>query len=199
MTVDIPFFLRVPSGTRFSNISSASGIYYTKECEVAVDRCTLIIFMSEVIHVDNKEAYMRGRMCGRLTFLLVVALELMIFCVGCARFDVADSGEALLYDVCDESMLPDELVAIIDRKKEKPFNLVYSNSTYTYIVIAAGMQERDDVGVTLDEMYKDDNAIYVKGVLRQVATPTDGVAGDNVSFPYIVVRIIKMDLPVVFR
>ena len=80
-------------------------------------------------------------MWGRLTFLLVVALELMIFCVGCARFEVSDSGEPLLYDVCDETMLPDELVTIIDKKKEKPFNLVYSNSTYTYIVIAAGMQE----------------------------------------------------------
>lgn len=39
-------------------------------------------------------------MWGRLTFLLVVALELMIFCVGCARFEVSDSGEPLLYDVC---------------------------------------------------------------------------------------------------
>jgi len=32
-----------------------------------------------------------------------------------------------------------------------------------------------------------------------VATPTDGVKGDNVSFPYMVVRIVKMDLPVVFK
>lgn len=155
--------------------------------------------MAEVIHVENEKEFLRGRMWGRLTFLLVVALELMIFCVGCARFEVSDSGESLLYDVCDETMLPDELVTIIDKKKENPFNLVYSNSTYTYIVIAAGMQERDDVGVTLEEMYKDDNAIYIKGVLRQVATPTDGVKGDNVSFPYMVVRIVKMDLPVVFK
>lgn len=155
--------------------------------------------MAEVIHVENEKEFLRGRMWGRLTFLLVVALELMIFCVGCARFEVSDSGEPLLYDVCDETMLPDELVTIIDKKKESPFNLVYSNSTYTYIVIAAGMQERDDVGVTLEEMYKDDNAIYIKGVLRQVATPTDGVKGDNVSFPYMVVRIVKMDFPVVFK
>ena len=96
-------------------------------------------------------------------------------------------------------MLPDELVTIIDKKKEKPFNLVYSNSTYTYIVMAAGRQERDDVGVVVDEMYKDENAIYVKGVLRQVATPTDGIKGDSISFPYVVIRIMKMDVPVVFK
>ena len=80
--------------------------------------------MAEVIHVENEKEFLRGRMWGRLTFLLVVALELMIFCVGCARFEVSDSGEPLLYDVCDETMLPDELVTIIDKKKENPFNLV---------------------------------------------------------------------------
>lgn len=149
--------------------------------------------------MENEKEFLRGRMWGRLTFLLVVALELMIFCVGCARFEVPDSGEPLLYDLCDETMLPDELVTIIDKKKEKPFNIVYSNSTYTYIVIAAGMQERDDVGVELEEMYKDDNAIYVKTLLRQTATPSDGVRGDGVSFPYTVIRIMKMDLPVVFK
>lgn len=149
--------------------------------------------------MENERAYQRGRMCGRLTFLLVMGLMVMIFGVGCTQFEQSDEGEALLYDVCDETMLPEELTAIIDKKKENAFNLVYSNSTYTYIVLAAGMQQRDDVGVVLDEMYKDDNAIYVKGVLRQVATPTDGVSGDNVSYPYIVIRILKMELPVVFK
>lgn len=149
--------------------------------------------------MENEKEFLRGRMYGRLTFLLVVALEIMILCAGCARFEMSDKGETLYYDICDDTMLPDELVTIIDKKKEKPFNLVYSNSTYTYIVMAAGMQERDDVGVELEEMYKDDNAIYVRGILRQVATPTDGVKSDNVSFPYIVIRILKMDLPVVFK
>lgn len=139
------------------------------------------------------------RKWGRLIILLVVALEAMIVCVGCSKFELSDEGETLTYDICDETMLPDELVTIISKKKEKPFNLVYSNSTYTYIVMAAGFQERDDVGVSIEEMYKDENAIYVKGVLRQVATPTDGVQGDNVSFPYTVIRIMKMELPVVFK
>ena len=124
--------------------------------------------------MDNKQVYLRGVMCGRLIFLLVVALELLIFCGGCTRFDTSDSGEPLLYDICDSTMLPDELVTIIDKKKEKPFNLVYSNSTYTYIVMAAGRQERDDVGVVIDEMYKDENAIYVKGILRQVRLQPTG-------------------------
>ena len=70
--------------------------------------------------MENEKEFLRGRMWGRLTFLLVVALELMIFCVGCARFEVSDSGEPLLYDVCDETMLPDELVTIMHRGRGQP-------------------------------------------------------------------------------
>lgn len=149
--------------------------------------------------MEGEKTYKYGWLCGRLLFVLAAAFVIVELCAGCSRFNVSDNGEKLVYDVCDDTMLPEELVAIIDRKKEKPFNLVYSNSTYTYIVMAAGMQERDDVGMELEEMYKDDNAIYVKAILRQTATPTDGVRGDGVSFPYTVIRIMKMDLPVVFK
>ena len=46
--------------------------------------------------MDNKQVYLRGVMCGRLIFLLVVALELLIFCVGCSSCDSSDSGEPRL-------------------------------------------------------------------------------------------------------
>ena len=49
---------------------------------------------------ENEKEFLRGRMWGRLTFLLVAALELMIFCVGCARFEVSDSGEPLSTMTC---------------------------------------------------------------------------------------------------
>lgn len=149
--------------------------------------------------MNTERIYQRGRFWGRLCFLFVAMLIVWLMCTGCTHFEVSDEGDPLLYDVCDDSMLPDELLTVINKKKEKPFNLVYSNSKYTYIVMAAGMQERDDVGVRLEEMYKDENAIYVKGLLRQTATPSDGIDGDNVSFPYTVIRIVKMDLPVVFK
>ena len=149
--------------------------------------------------MNTERIYQRGRFWGRLCFWLIAMILVWPLCAGCTHFEVSDEGEPLLYDVCDDSMLPDELLTVINKKKEKPFNLVYSNSTYTYIVMAAGMQERDDVGMRLEEMYKDENAIYVKGLLGQTATPSDGIDGDNVSFPYTVIRIVKMDLPVVFK
>ncbi len=139
------------------------------------------------------------RIHGRNTLILVWLLTAMVMCVGCTIFKESGDGERLLYDICDESMLPDELMAIIDSKKQGAFNLVYSNQTYTYIVMAAGKQDRDDVGVEVEKMYKDKNAIYVESLLRQLATPGDTVSGDGISYPYTVLRIQKTNIPIIFK
>ena len=149
--------------------------------------------------MEGEKAYRYGWVCGRVMLILAMAFVVCELCAGCGRFDISYGGGKLVYDACDDSMLPGDLTAIIGRKKQKPLNTPHPNNTYTYIVVAAGMQERDDVGVELEEMYKDDNAVYVKTLLRQTATPSDGVRGDGVSFPYTVIRIMKMDLPVVFK
>lgn len=129
--------------------------------------------------------------------LLIFAVCLTVLS-GCSIYEVADEGDDLTYDICDDTMLPEELLEVINNKKEDAFNLTYSNNTYTYIVICSGRQTRDDVGIVIEGMYKDENAIYVEWVLRQTATPSDA-SEDTVTFPYIVLRIARTSLPVVFN
>ena len=121
---------------------------------------------------------MRGQRWLRiLAGVLTVVVGLSLF-AGCSFYKVKEDGEALTYDICDDTMLPEELLSVINSKKEEPFNLTYSNNTYTYIVICSGRQNRDDVGVVVDKMYMDENAIYIESVLRQTATPSDAVSKD---------------------
>ena len=77
--------------------------------------------------MEGEKAYRYGWVCGRVMLILAMAFVVCELCAGCGRFDISDSGEKLVYDVCDDTMLPEELSAIIERKKEKPFNMVYSN------------------------------------------------------------------------
>lgn len=142
---------------------------------------------------------MRGQRWLRiLAGVLTVVVGLSLF-AECSFYKVKEDGEALTYDICDDTMLPEELLSVINSKKEEPFNLTYSNNTYTYIVICSGRQNRDDVGVVVDKMYMDENAIYIESVLRQTATPSDAVSKDTVSYPYIVLRIARTTTPVVFK
>ena len=136
----------------------------------------------------------------KMKFILAVCMSVLMLCIfsACTLFKEAEEGEKVDYDICDESMLPQELKDIINSKKEEAFNLTYSNNTYTYIVICAGTQNRSDVGVEIEELYKDDNAIYVDGVLKQIASAGDATA-NTVSFPYTVIRIQKTTCPIIFE
>lgn len=137
---------------------------------------------------------------GIIKYILVVCLNFLLLfgLTACDVFKESEDGEDVDYDICDESMLPEELRDIINSKKEAVFNLTYSNNTYTYIVVCAGMQERNDVGVEVEALYKDENAIYVETVLRQIASSGDAVE-DTVTFPYTVIRIQKTTSPIIFK
>lgn len=135
---------------------------------------------------------MKYRKC--LYLVLMMAAMLL---AGCHFFSASDDGEDLAYDICDETMLPEELAAVINTKKEEEFKFTYSNNTYTYIVVCAGTYDRADVSVDVDELYKDDNAIYVKTVLRQNSDAEQDM--ETVVFPYVVIRILKSDLQVIFK
>lgn len=135
----------------------------------------------------------------RYAVCLMTACICMALLSGCSFYEVKEDGESLTYDICDDTMLPEELLSVINSKKEEPFNLTYSNNTYTYIVICSGRQNRDDVGVVVDKMYMDENAIYIESVLRQTATPSDAANTDTVSYPYIVLRIARTTMPVMFK
>lgn len=133
----------------------------------------------------------------RKCLYLILMMAAMLF-AGCHFFSASEDGEDLSYDICDETMLPEELAAVINTKKEEEFKFTYSNNTYTYIVVCAGTSERADVSVDVDELYKDDNAIYVKTVLRQ-NPDAETVDAETAVFPYVVIRIQKSDLQVIFK
>lgn len=120
------------------------------------------------------------------------------FLMGCHFFSASDSGEAISYDICDETMLPEELAAVINTKKDEEYKFTYSNNTYTYIVVCAGTQNCADIYVDVEELYRDENAIYVKTMLRREADPEQDDAVTAV-FPYVVIRIQKSDLQVIFK
>jgi hypothetical protein len=159
----------------------------------------------EVYMINFKHMHIGLRRLGRICLLLLFC---MCIFTGCTWYQVKEDGEELTYDICDDTMLPEELLTVINSKKEEAFNLTYSNNTYTYIVICSGRQDRDDVGVEIEKMYMDENAIYVESVLKQISTSgdvgnadtgnTDAGNVDTVTWPYTVIRINKTTMPVIF-
>lgn len=118
--------------------------------------------------------------------------------IGCKAQELEmEKIKDLDYTVCDEGKLPDELVKIIEEKKENPFKLTYRTKDYLYIVVGYGAQERMDLAVILKELYLTKNAIIVDTEL--VSEEENKIENGLVSYPYIAVKCENSEQEVIFR
>ncbi len=132
-----------------------------------------------------------------LAFLLSIGL---LFLTGCEK-QPEEAKKNVEFTVCDESKMPNELLEIINEKKDKIFKLSYINDNYLYIAVGYGEKNRQNYAVTIEDLYVTENAIYIDTALyTDETTPTDAIVkGTPSMYPYIVVKCEKIDLPVVFN
>lgn len=146
--------------------------------------------------------------------MILVLVALACVSSGC-RKEAARERQALDFTVCAQTELPDDLRGLIEEKKLHAFQLSYTTKEHLYIVVGYGEHDRTNLCVVVEELYKTDRAIYVKTNLktmesmeqdqadsqRQTASGTDSIQTDTQyaepsMYPYIVIRLPRMDLPV---
>lgn len=93
--------------------------------------------------------------------------------------------------------MPAELVKIIGEKKAEPFKLTFTTREYMYIVVGYGAQPRGGCSVTVEALYKTDEAVYIDTNL--IGTEDSEIKIDGMSYPYVAVKCENQDLPVVYR
>lgn len=96
-----------------------------------------------------------------------------------------------------EEALPTELKTIIDGKKEKPFQLTYSDKEYLYICIGYGKQETGGYSIVLNDLYLTETEVRVDTTL--LGPELSDQAKKTATYPYLVIRTELVEQPVVFR
>lgn len=146
--------------------------------------------------------------------MILVLVALACVSSGC-RKEAARERQELEFTVCAQTELPDDLWGLIEEKKTQAFQISYTTKEHLYIVVGYGEHDRTNLSVVVEELYKTDRAIYVKTNLktmesmeqdqadsqRQTASGTDSIQTDTQyaepsMYPYIVIRLPRMDLPV---
>lgn len=104
--------------------------------------------------------------------------------------------EQLEFTVVSEERLPEELLKIVEEKKEEAFKVTYADAGYLYICMGYGKQDSGGYSVTVNELYETDNAVYVN---TNLLGPKAGTTqGNSPSYPYIVLKVEFRDKTVVF-
>ena len=129
---------------------------------------------------------------GLFCFFMVFALCSCSFTEGKTK-KVRD----IEYTVVKENEIPDLLRDKIEEQKEETIKLTYLEDEYLYIVKGYGKQDSGGYSISVKDLYLTENAVYFSTDLHG---PKKGeIVTESPSYPYIVIKVEKIDEPVVFE
>lgn len=139
------------------------------------------------------------RLQKKVLFVLIFLGTFAVsFLTGCSqKTEEPEKVRDLDFTVVQESELPEQLKLLIGEKKCNPFKLTYTGSDALYIVQGYGAQPTGGYSVTVKELWLAENAIYF---CSELLGPKEGeTVVQNMSYPYVAVKMEVIDLPVVFE
>ena len=105
----------------------------------------------------------------------------------------------LEFTVLSEDAIPEEMQKVIQEKHPNPFKITYSDNGFLYIGIGYGEQPAGGFGITVNDLYLTENAIYFDTTLLGPSPDSEAPASDTASYPYLVIKTEYIDEPVVFK
>jgi len=135
-------------------------------------------------------------MSRKIIQMLFLFLSLFII-VGCGKQqDRTDKLRDLKCTVLAPEELPKELQAIVEEKKADSFKLTFTDADGLYICVGYGRQPTGGYSISVTELFETENSIYVH---TNLMGPSPGEAKEeNPSYPYVVIKLEKLDKAVVF-
>lgn len=105
--------------------------------------------------------------------------------------------EDLSYTILEEKEIPQELLAVIEERKDQIFKLTYSDEENLYIAVGYGVQQTGGYSISVNQCYLTRNAVYFDTTL---IGPSKGEqVNDAKSYPYLVIKTKFQEKNVVFE
>lgn len=131
------------------------------------------------------------------TALYILLAGCMLLLCACS---VQKEDKAKLRDidftVVDSYDVPEELQKKIEEKKEKTFEISYTDNGYLYIVRGYGSQDTSGYSVEVKECFEAKDGIYLKTNL--LGPPKNEEIIEGKTYPYVIVKMEYSDKNVVF-
>ncbi len=103
----------------------------------------------------------------------------------------------LEFTVLSEEKIPDELMTILEEKKNAPFQITYSDNEFLYICVGYGEQETGGYSIAVNDLYLTEANICVN---TSLLGPEPSDRGNKTpSYPYIVLKTEFLEQTVIFE
>lgn len=156
--------------------------------------------MSRIRNCGEKEGEISQKRCCRRIKTVFMAAGMLLAALGITGCSLTkldeEKKESVEYTVTSQDLLPEELAALIEQKKQTPFKLTYQDAGYLYICEGYGMQDSGGYSIQVDEAAATSNAIYFSSTL--IGPSETEAKTQTPSYPYIVIKLKYQDKTVVF-
>lgn len=132
---------------------------------------------------------------------LCVAFVVCMLCIctsGCGKKEeTAEKVRDLDFTVVATENIPEELIGVLEEKKEEPFYQAYSDGDFMYLCVGYGQQDTGGYSVTVDALYLTEESVCMATTL--VGPSAAEKLQESPSYPYVVICTEYMDKPIVFE
>ncbi len=125
-------------------------------------------------------------------------LGMVAFCLltGCSKVEAEENKTACEYTVVKASDIPTQLAEEMETRKEEGFQITYKEGEYLYIARGYGQQESGGYSIEIESVERGTKTIDFKSHLYG---PQKGeIVLDEVSYPYVVIKVENGDYTVNF-
>lgn len=124
-------------------------------------------------------------------------LILILLC-GCSMLDTSDKKISdIEFTVVDEAALPEEVLKMIEERKEEAFQMAYHDGSYSYIIVGYGVQESSGYSIQVNDVYQGEDGIWVDTDL--IGPEKSEPVEDVTSYPYVIIKIEGVDQTIRFK
>lgn len=129
--------------------------------------------------------------------ILIISILLVSACQ--QKQEEINKLKDLDFTVVEEADIPEELLNMIQEKKQNVFKLSYSSkgNEYRYIVVGYGAQNTGGYSISVEELFLTENAIYIDTTL--IGPGKEELVTQVITYPYICIKIEYIDKSVVFE
>ncbi len=132
----------------------------------------------------------------KAVFLLIAAVMASLLC-GCRFVRIEEEERKPVdYTVVERWDIPENLVEIMEEKKEKEFQLSYETGEDLYLAKGYGRQMSGGYSIQVEELGESSNGLFF---ITTLLGPEDLKEAGVPSYPCIVIKTRKQEKPVTFR
>lgn len=131
---------------------------------------------------------------------VLIGLLLFFGSVSLTGCDILSQQQVKLRDleftVLSSELVPEKLMDLLQERKNAPFQITYTDADYLYLCIGYGEQKTGGYSIVVDELYLTEHDIHVASTL--LGPGAEEKKNTQPSYPMIVIKLEKLDQPVVF-